>query len=602
MNDRIRLHISPLNPELLRVILPPSVFPSATDISYHALQTFPERNYGYVELPAMEAKKIKKKLNGSILKGSKMRVEEARPSRKRKAGTDEDLDKEIEKGQKSKKSKKQKLENGMVPGHELSEGRKVRRGWTEPAKVSKDKRSKKEKSSKEASTKVKTEASTYTDKSECLFKTKLPKSSETASSKQPGEKSQKKKSKGTENEVVIHEFERTAKYPSFLRDTQASQTRELTREFVEGRGWVDKDGNVVEEAKPSKRAKSGSERSTQPSLPAREQNNKHKAQLDPDGKPNGKAAPPKTPKSPIIATALEDDETSSSGSSSLSSDPDSGDDADNDEKEAALAPSKPNIPTLKVTPEPADEPSKPDQPAEAPSTSIHPLEQLYKRSPPRGSPKPSLKPTSTPRSTSRNPNLKVHTTFSFFDEENDENAEDIPKTSKEPADPNDDSLITNGSSGKRPPRVHKNIMIPQTPFTQLDFHERGIRSAAPTPDTAAPNKLYFEGLWKRGAGDDDSSEEDVVNNDHAESSGLGVDLEAVQEEEDEDEEPATATKEGARNGKAKQVGGEGKPESEFSKWFWEHRGETNRAWKQRRREAKKEKKRADRKRAGGRSV
>jgi len=39
-------------------------------------------------------------------------------------------------------------------------------------------------------------------------------------------------------------------------------------------------------------------------------------------------------------------------------------------------------------------------------------------------------------------------------------------------------------------------------------------------------------------------------------------------------------------------------ESDFAKWFWEHRGETNRAWKRRKREAVKEKRKGDNKRRG----
>ena len=607
MNDRIRLHISPLNPELLRVVVPPAVLASASDISYHTLQTFPERNYGYVELPAMEGKKIKKKLNGSILKGSKMSVEEARPSRKRKAAGDDDGDRELKKEEKSQRSsKKQKLEDGVIPGHELTEGRRVKRGWTEPVKGSKGKKSQKDRSTKESKKKAKVEASTYTDQSECLFKTKLSKSSEATLGKPRDESSKKKKSKGKDKEVTVHEFENTTKHPSFLRSNQAESSAKPATEFVEGRGWIDEDGNVIEEAKPDKRAKLGSEPARSLSTEAGERQKKHTTLSDEDSKPNGKARAPDTAKEAIKAAAsMENDETSSSGISSVSSDSESAeDDGDDEKEETTLAPpSRTDIPTLTVTPEPADDLAKPAQPARAPSPSVHPLEQLYKRSPPRGSPKPSLKPTSTPRSTPRNPNLKVHTSFSFFDDDGD-NVEDIPKTSKELGTPNDDSLITNGNSARKSTRAHKNIIIPQTPFTQLDFHERGIRSAAPTPDTAAPNKLYFEGLWKRGDDGSESSDEELVDNGHEESSGLGVDLEAVQEEdeEEEDEELASTTIDQLANGKAKLAEEGEKPESEFSKWFWEHRGETNRAWKQRRREAKKEKKRADRKKAGGRRV
>ena len=547
----------------------------------------------------MEGKKLKKKLNGSILKGSKMHVGEARSSRKRKAASD-DGEKEAEDGQKKndKPKKKPKLTDGVIPGYGLAEGRKVKRGWTEPVKPDKDKRSKKEKPPKESRKKAKNEASAYTDQPECLFRTKLPQTSAVALSKQQDEKPKKKKAKRAEKEVVVHEFENTTKHASFLRSNQTSKNTKPTHEFVKGRGWVDEDGNVVEKTEASRREEAESKSTKQPLPPAKTFKQKRETTPKSDSKLNGESQRLQTAKKfAKAATPEDDDQTSSSGTTSSSSDSES----DNEEEKTLAPPTRPDIPTLKVTPEPADNSLQPDQPLDALPTSVHPLEQLYKRAPPGGSPKPNLKPTATPRSTPRNPNLKVHTSFSFFDEE-DDNTEDIPKTSKELPDANDHSSSTNGSS-KKVPRVHKRITIPQTPFTQLDFHERGIRSAAPTPDTAAPNKVHFEGLWKRDGVDSGSSDEHMSERDHEESSGLGVDLEAVQEEaEEDDEEQVDANHKDLTNGKAKAAEGEEKPESEFSKWFWEHRGEANRAWKQRRREAKKEKKRADRKRTGGRII
>ena len=79
MTERKRLHITPLNPQLLPVVLPPSVLQQSSNISFHTIQTVPDKNYGFVDLPELEAAKIKKKLHGSLLKGFKMRVEEARP-------------------------------------------------------------------------------------------------------------------------------------------------------------------------------------------------------------------------------------------------------------------------------------------------------------------------------------------------------------------------------------------------------------------------------------------------------------------------------------------------------------------------------------------
>lgn len=59
-----RLHITPFSPALLNTFLPSSILPNARNISYHNIQIFPEKGYGYVELPTMDAEKTKKKLNG----------------------------------------------------------------------------------------------------------------------------------------------------------------------------------------------------------------------------------------------------------------------------------------------------------------------------------------------------------------------------------------------------------------------------------------------------------------------------------------------------------------------------------------------------------
>lgn len=46
-------------------------------------------------------------------------------------------------------------------------------------------------------------------------------------------------------------------------------------------------------------------------------------------------------------------------------------------------------------------------------------------------------------------------------------------------------------------------------------------------------------------------------------------------------------------------GEEGEGESEFRKWFWEKRGDINRAWKKRRREALKAKRVVENRKVGG---
>ena len=101
----VRLHITPLKPELLKVYLAPSVLPLARNISYHTVETFPEKGFGYVELPEQEAQKVRKKLNGTTLKGSKVRIEMAKPE-KRKAR--EEADAEEKPAKRSKKERKRR--------------------------------------------------------------------------------------------------------------------------------------------------------------------------------------------------------------------------------------------------------------------------------------------------------------------------------------------------------------------------------------------------------------------------------------------------------------------------------------------------------------
>src|SRR6266536_5782082 len=222
-----RLHITPFNPTLLTTILPPSILPNARNISYHTVQTFPERAYGYVDLPTMDADKIKKKLNGSILKGTKVKIDEARPQKEIKI---EELEEPKPKKERGKKRKRDE-----IPAADIGE-RHVKRGWTTPAaKVGKEKKD------KEGKTVVK---SKYTTGPECLFKTVLPPNvSGNVSAKDT--KPAKKKAKKPGKEAVVHEFAKTTKYATFLREVGGG-TKKIAAEYVEGKGWVDEDGNVLE--------------------------------------------------------------------------------------------------------------------------------------------------------------------------------------------------------------------------------------------------------------------------------------------------------------------------------------------------------------------
>ena len=493
----------------------------------------------------MEAMKVKKKLHGSILRGSKMKVEEARPEKMIERDTEKANELEAEAERKAKRvGKKRKREEGVLPGVELPIERKVKRGWTEPAgslkngKVKATAKGSKDKGSK----KVKAQTSLFSDRSECLFRTKLPPNAVDLPKQSAGgvkNMGKKSKSKST-RELLVHEFSNTIKHATFLRDDHVSSGKSASLEFVEGKGWIDSEGNIVEPPPNGQQLKA---------IPtARATDNRHLRRKT--ATKNQEYSNGADHKDEVGTT--EHDETSSSGTSSSSDDdsvagePDDrimtaivsngieNDDAgdESDDTSSSGSSSSPIEAKADIT-----LPGETVNSTETPSSDIHPLEALFKK------PKPAL--SGTPGK----PALEVKTSFSFF----------------EPADKNDDST---------------NRLIPQTPFTQRDLQYRSMRSAAPTPDTAAPNKTGFGNLWGR---DDDAESEDDGLEDHEDIGEQGE---------------SSDTPKAGRSTSTEAPGEEKPPESDFSKWFWEHRGETNRAWKKRRREAAKEKRQKDNKRRG----
>lgn len=92
-----------------------------------------------------------------------------------------------------------------------------------------------------------------------------------------------------------------------------------------------------------------------------------------------------------------------------------------------------------------------------------------------------------------------------------------------------------------------------------------MRSAAPTPDTAHANKRF---IWPV-EGEDDDDDEGTAPTPVVKDKGKMTERKAQVEEE--------------------KGGNGGAEESEFQKWFYEHRGEANRAWKKRRKVVSKEK-------------
>jgi hypothetical protein len=504
--DRIRLHITPFSPALLHSYIPPSLLPEATGISYHTIQSFPEKNYGYIELPNMDAQKLKKKLNGSTLKGSKIRIEDARPEKRKAVEADEEQVIEEEKPKK-KKPKKAKRDEGEIDGVVLPEGRKVKRGWTETvAEKSKERRDKKERKEKgeKKSEKRKRDLSKYTTEPECLFRTELPAGVTLAADDGKKEKKHKKKVK---KEVVVHEFANTTKHASFLKSGTVNKSSKTAHEFIEGKGWVDEDGNLIEEESEFQRAK----RLRLEAMETKKAAAKIEATVQAETKSKkSKKAPTPEPESSSESAS------SSDPSSSSESDSDSGSESDT----SPLSGSPPKSATSSV-PE-----------TKTPNKEIHPLEALFKRPPP------------PPTSDQISPSSKlapITTTFNFFAEDE----QDLEETEAS--------------------------QVPKTPGTRRDLEWRSVRSPAPTPDTAAVNRKFSFSAAALGR----HTEEEEDDEDEIMKNVPQVNVNALEIEKDENE-------------------GEG--ESEFSKWFWENRGDSNRAWKKRRKEAMKVKRKRENRR------
>ncbi|KAF4595518.1 suppressor protein srp40 protein [Ophiocordyceps camponoti-floridani] len=483
--DYVRLHITPLDADLANVIIPASVRPRSRNLSFHTIETFPDKPYGFVELPRMDADRLKNKLNGSLLKGSRIRVEDARPverveptggaarpEKKRKMSADKAPDS-------SSKSRHPNSLDGL-----LLKDRKVKRGWTETPSAKK----------KTAKDGQKRQKSRYTDKEECLLKLKVPPN---ATANLPAAT---KKNKKKSRDVVVHEFEKTTKFPNFLKTAAPDTDGKAATEYVEGKGWVDEDGRVMEKVKDRRAVEAAV------SVARGEEGSGGIAG-------SGVTSPDE---------ASDDDDTSSSGTSSE-------DETEDDDAQESPCSSREqaqkSCPTGKGAKEGSSPPpSSPKSltikiPRLEPHPSVHPLEALYKRPPPGSE---TAEAASQPEP------------FSFF------------------GGPPGDEDDTQAAAAEKP-ATHPASKMPMTPFTRQDFERRGIRSAAPTPDTAHPSRRHL--FW---------------------ASKVDADAEADGGHDDDDEEDfegAPPPKEG---------------QSDFQSWFWENRRELNRSWMTRRKTVAKE--------------
>lgn len=540
---------------------------------------------------------MKKKLNGAILKGTKVRIETARPETEKPA---------LEPAETKKKDKKKKRKRDEIPGAEIGE-RSVKRGWTVPASRSRD---------KSAEKKERIEKSKFTSGPECLFKTVLPPNvaSKAAVPTKESSSSSTREVKGKGKHALVHEFSKSTKYATFLRTSGGTSKAKPVVEFVKGEGWVDEDGNVVEAEKKrsSKRKKKQAEKEEDESAaqdvmdvdaesPAH--NEESTDTVEPtqvteiiaedrvieaaadnstssdsssedeqvvvsDGKVASKAdAEVSTPEiqnetSPGVSSDSDVDEEQGATSTTSVPIPESGPrppaDASSDSEsgsDTSPTPTKPTMSRLQSTPGhqvnlsikiPAIPQSITSQ-----NSAVHPLEALYKRAAPaKASSASKVSPIPEPATSAPS--------FSFFGADND----DI------------DIDETDGAEGGEP-------QVPQTPYSQRDFEWRGMRSAAPTPDTAHANKRF---LWPVDGEEDDEENEEEYSQKKPQAT-------AVKGKGKGKEVEVKATKE------EKEGGGD---ETEFQKWFYEHRGEANRAWKKRRKVVGKEKRQRENRKRGDR--
>ncbi|KAH7040970.1 uncharacterized protein B0I36DRAFT_311852 [Microdochium trichocladiopsis] len=580
-----RLHITPFDESLFSVVVPSSVRPLARNISYHTLQTFPDKPYGFIELPTGDAERLRKKLNSAVLRGHKLRIETARPIAQKPSPVST---KESTAVASARGLRKRKREQGVIAGTEI-QGRKIKRGWTtseaemiqkKRERSGKSKEGKKDKKdgmvSIKKTKKGETKKSKFTDAPECLFKARLPSKSEPVPVVEPqheGEEAStapKKKKRRTERDAIIHEFEKSTKFPSFLKVNSSVKSVAEAVTFEDGKGWVDSNGAVVESAKSTRPPTAGI-------IPAKSKRAKKENRV--------KVAMPvqtldDTTSDDSSSSEDEEPQTTDGEADAPRDDPDDnttsseGEDSDSSASEQDTTDSKAVQPRDRITPRMLDlceasatSAQKPENarprssgsvnnltikipPATPAPAKVHPLEALYKR----------------PQGGASTPNAQESKGFSFFDNDNNDDIEEEDATT---------TLQT--------------LQVPMTPFTERDFEFRTMRSAAPTPDTAHPNRTFppwstQETVDEEDEGEDSEGGEDVDEADRA----AELDLDMLDAEGDHPLTVATSVRPA--------------PTSDFQKHFWENRGDLNRKWRRRRKTAAKEKRYRDNRARADRAI
>ncbi|KAG6153188.1 hypothetical protein E4U37_003156 [Claviceps purpurea] len=591
-NAHTRLHITPLDQDLLKVVLPASVLPQARNISLHTLETFPEKRYGYVDLPEADAEKLRKRLNGTTFKGVKMRIEKARPmpvqepeDAEAAAAADARKDRKKRKAEEARDGKSKRRRDLNVVEGVLLKDRKVKRGWTEStdskvrSKRSKDKHADKDKDKEKH--KTKRLKSKYTDQDECLLKTRLPPNVAANLPASEAHKKKKTKNKSLARQITVHEFERATTFPSFLKHVVPERTGKEPVEFVQGKGWVDEDGALVEavqckdrredvrggskkrKEKKGKKQKeeivesdSDEEDDTSSSGTSSDEDEDDDEDRDADmsvadtpptdsaiASPQKETRPLR--KDPVLKSTRPSSSSSSSSSSASSSASSTSDDDDDDDDDDDTPEDQPQ--SQQEQEQEQGQEHQTNLTLDIPTTKTpHPLEALYKRE------------TTTTTAATTTP-AQAPTPFSFFahDPEESPNSPE-PHTAPAPA--------------------------PTTPYTRQDLEYRNLRSAAPTPDTANPARR--RAFWAPLDHDQEEDYEEDYN------------------EEDQDEEEGMGEGDGEGDGE----GGAGKGDAQrgeagdFQSWFWQNRRDLNQAWMNRRKTAAKERRHRENKARASKAI
>jgi hypothetical protein len=228
-----RLHIFPLSPDLFKILLPPSKLPSYSNLSYHSVETSPDQTYAFLDVPSNLVDKLQKQLSGTFIRGKTLKISKAKPEIWREYSVDAPTDKSssISRDHPVERLSVQRL--NILEGYRIPDTRRIQRGWATVATASNSARD------------VSNSFTMSKPNAECLFRVSLP---QNASGKDTTKGSRKQVLPGGryKHAAVLREHTNATKFSSFLRSEKLPADLKPVSEYIEGTGWVDLGGKVVE--------------------------------------------------------------------------------------------------------------------------------------------------------------------------------------------------------------------------------------------------------------------------------------------------------------------------------------------------------------------